>query len=444
MTINGCGFAASQTLAAWQGNWLFIPFIFNSATKITAQVPVGSCSITKDNIRIASNYWSLTKPDYATKDNSSPIDTSLSSVAPTNPGSINSSCMTSSSFDACVFYKNPVAQQNKIFTPQLSSTLDLSSIQTYGVKIDALGLTLDSDNISVCGDRDGKYSRFVKNQSWKISYVNSRTNFELEQIMAYYWLNQQINTMKRWTGDFYAANRRIQVFAYHPTESDGTILDNAYWESTYNRIVMGRSENMPAVTYGLAAEVYAHEMGHANMYYASPQAGVGADYCADKNGCIGAIHEGQADYHAALMFGPGPIGESIINDLGGLSSSTCSIGRTISQNSGLTADSVFKLPSVCKYSDGTSPTPGEIHDVGALYASIWWEVRQNAAKAGKSMREVDQLFMEHLAVMQSADTFVTSLCKIKDIDVSLFGSRFSQLFSDEYKRRGLPGLESCP
>jgi hypothetical protein len=82
--------------------------------------------------------------------------------------------------------------------------------------------------------------------------------------------------------------------------------------------------------------------------------------------------------------------------------------------------------------------------MGTLYASMWWEVRKKAGTTpGKSSRELDQLFMEHLAALQSNETFVTSLCKIAKIDKALFGNRYSQFFSDEYKKRGLPGLESC-
>ena len=413
-------------------------------------VPLGACSLYPETIKVFSGAVAdIPTPSFVQNPTSTPINLNLASIAPTNPGTNSSSCMTDSGFDACIFYKNPVAQQGKIFSPVLSSTTDLTSIQTYGVKIDATGQTLDNNNLSICADMNGSYKRFKNlTSTWKTSYLNSRTNFELEQVMAYYWLNQQINTMKQWTGNFYASNKKIQVFAYNPI-LQGSVLDNAFWDGSLNVIVMGRSTGMPAVSYGLAAEIYAHEMGHANLDYAAPDAIVDSDSCADKNGCIGAIHEGQADYHAALMFGPGPIGESITNNMGGLSASTCVIGRTISTNSSLTADKVYN-PGNCSYTMGTTdtsddiPARGEIHDMGALYASIWWEVRKNAAAAGKPTREVDQLFMEHLAVLQSADTFVSSLCKIVDIDKNNFSSRYSQLFSAEYKKRGLPGLESCP
>jgi hypothetical protein len=260
--------------------------------------------------------------------------------------------------------------------------------------------------------------------------------------MAFYWLNNQISFFKQWTGNFYAAEKKIQVFAYNPMYG-GEVLDNAFWDSDLNSIVMGRSESLPAVSYGLAAEIYAHEMGHADLEYASPSSSIESNYCADSKGCFGGIHEGQADYHAALMFGPGPVGESILNDLNGLSGGPCVIDRNILKNSTLMAAKAFK-PGNCSYSDGTPAENGEVHDMGALYASMWWEVRRKSgATPGKSSRELDQLFMEHLAALQTSDTFVTALCKISNIDKAIFGNRYSQFFSDEYIKRGLPGLESC-
>jgi hypothetical protein len=201
--------------------------------------------------------------------------------------------------------------------------------------------------------------------------------------------------------------------------------------------------------YALSAEVYAHEMGHADLAYASPKLNGSGD-CPTAEGCSGAIHEGQADYHAAILFGPGPIGESVTNKMSGIDDwgqqSGCFVSRTIEKNVNLTAEKAF---DPCSTLGGTSPSPspspgasqtGEVHDGGALYASIWWQVRSAKASAPQ---EVDELFMEHLPTLQDADTFVTALCKIVAIDQELFAGRYSTAFSDEFKKRGLPGLEIC-
>ena len=463
VTINGCGFQSNHSVWLWRGDdyeelsQAERYAILVSSKNMIIAVPWMQCTVTKEILKVSSSK-PTSPPAFVTSSSSSSPNLALSSIAPVNPGRLDTTCMTNSNYDSCIFFKNPVAQQGKIFTPALTNTTDLSSIQIYGVNLGISGQTLDNNNISVCGDSDGTYKRFIKNNSWKISYVDSRTNRELEQVMAFYWINNQINMMKQWTGSFYAAEKKIQVFAYNPVAEeliDGkwkdAPLDNAHWISDLNTIRMGASTANPAVTYGMAAEVYAHELGHGNLDYATSNASIDASSCSDtkgclcydNKGCIGAIHEGQADYHAALMFGPGPTGESIKNNMNGLDS-TCTVSRTLSKNSNLSADTAYIPNANCKYTSDNTVRQGAIHDMGALYASMWWEVRKKAGvTSGKTNREVDQLFMEHLATLQSDDNFVTTLCKIADIDKNIFSSRYSQLFSDEYIRRGLPGLESC-
>src|SRR5262249_53315359 len=144
----------------------------------------------------------------------------------------------------------------------------------------------------------------------------------------------------------------------------------------------------------LSAEVYLHEDGHANAHYGSmgniegatnldiacgPDPKNPADCCTTSKGCPGALNEAHADVHAGIIFPDDTaIGSTVVNATGGLVE--CGFPSSIDANANLTAIQAYNVNSgagVCPVS-----VKGEIHVLGRVYASVWWEVRR--ATANKS------------------------------------------------------------
>jgi hypothetical protein len=85
-------------------------------------------------------------------------------------------------------------------------------------------------------------------------------------------------------------------------------------------------------------------------------------------------------------------------------------------------------------SSGTGGSAGDVGAMGLVYANVWWEVR---VAAGTNAHEVDQLFFEHLKLLNGDDDFRTALLKISNTDSRLFGGRYTNSLVQEFQRRGL-------
>ncbi len=307
----------------------------------------------------------------------------------------------------------------------------LAAVQKFGVKLTGLTdpshLTSSSFYVYYSSDliNGPKYRLTLNNGQFRQSYAldgdeNTKDGQKktVAQIMAYFWLTYLSDQMKSRTGLFWADAARTgkvtNVDAYsHTVETAfaSSVRSNAFF--TYNTdstgaattrsIIMGYAKKAGATagTYvnlqemALSAEVYVHEMGHANLlaaagtaishdnsneqYYLtvstcsdSTQVGkkyicsdVSSSYCANTtlsglqtlcgasfnysltarfcktaNGCIGGINEGQADFHYLMMFPlKTALAETIFNSpIGGFNSS-----NTYSQDTSVS-------PAVCSTS----------------------------------------------------------------------------------------------
>ncbi|MCB0386067.1 MAG: M36 family metallopeptidase, partial [Bdellovibrionales bacterium] len=158
-----------------------------------------------------------------------------------------------------------------------------------------------------------------------------------------------------------------------------------------------------------------HEAGHGNIAVATRGAGVGGR-CPTKNGCLGAIHEGGGDIHAFMMFPEvGIIGEYFVNSMNGLRAP----GKAKERN--LTARDYFGRHN------------GEIHDMGNVYASIWWEVFQSYRKESREV-EIEALFIEHLAGLDSRETFSSAFEVLEAVAKQNGSSLAIDSFRREYQR----------
>ena len=235
------------------------------------------------------------------------------------------------------------------------------------------------------------------------------------------------------TGGFYAEHRGIGVLTSYP------LLNNALFSNGW--IVFGQTDSPSGGTnYALDSSIGAHELGHANLRWAMGSAyysgsghtvcgpvGQEEKCCPTNAGCFAAINEGQADYHAMMLFPDYPgIAEILTNDGVGLRG--CGIPRNAPMN--------FMLTRTQAYTACAAPYQGEVHVMGALYASIWWKVRSNQFTQLQK-REIDKLFLAHLAALRTTDTFNTVVARIEATDIGLFGTpRYGPAFRAEFIARG--------
>ena len=349
-----------------------------------------------------------------------------------------SNCFDNTQYNACIFWKNPVAQNNKAFSAPITFDADLSPYQTHAVKLegyDNSGLLQNPSFRIFAANVVAQRFESVSTSSglFKFEYPNDNSH-KMGQVMAFYWLNLQLQYMKEWTGNFFASNKKIDVISFVPE------IENAFWDDEKSEVVIGAT--LAGNEFALSAEVYAHEMGHANVTYATNKKVVetvgefksaacsDGVCCSDDSGCSWAINEGLADYHMGLLFPDSTeMLETIVNNPIGLRE--CNVTRSISLNRNLT--------SAQSYNACAAPYKGEVHLMGRVYASIWWEVRKkaDAANPDKGAQEVDKLFTSHLPALEGRDDFITVYDKIIATDKALFSGKYSDFFTSEFNRRGI-------
>ena len=348
-------------------------------------------------------------------------------------------CTADSEYNACIFWKNPVAQQGQAFTTAINRNSDLKNVQIHAVNIegyDDSGVLKNSSFFVRALTASGQLqSVSTESGQFKFSFRGDALH-RVGQVMAFYWLTLQEKYMSVVTGAFFAAKKGISVISYVPD------LENAYWDSDLQEVVLGSST--VGNEFALGAEVYLHEMGHANVAYAtnykinesvgsfsSISCGGGqAVCCANANGCSWAINEGQADYHAGILFSASTTFlETFVNNTSGLSE--CGLSRSLDANKNLTAQAAYNACNV--------NVRGEVHVTGRVYASVWWEVRKLAEKNSPEVGadEIDVLFTNHLVTLEARDTFVTALDKIQAVDQTLYKGKYSNSFKDEFSKRGI-------
>lgn len=362
------------------------------------------------------------------------LDLSSRSLAVLQPATdkIDPNCLSSKAYDACIFRKNPVADQARAFNNEPTAS-EVASAQIYGVKLTGLDSSGKLKNESIYIETmSGKPLNTLSPMRLSIIQDEDRAS---AQLMAYYWLNRTIEYVSAVTGQFYAKGKNIRVVV------DDTV---AGYSSLKNSIHVRRNEEGNEMAWN--AELLVHFLGLANLHFATEGEitnygsgssnkhalcgqGVENGCCKTQDGCAAAIASGAADYLAAIMFPTQPsFGETWTNKLEGLSH--CGIPRDLSRNSNLTADEAY---NACEKLEPKSL--GEVHAMGSVYASVWWEVRKSVGLAGAP--HIDTLYMEHLALLDGKDDFNSALSKIKSVDTRLFGSRYYKEFVNQFRSRGI-------
>ena len=357
-------------------------------------------------------------------------------------GALDSNCMNSSEYNACVFLKNPVAQNGSPFNPPITFFTDLSSVQIYGVNItDTIDGLLKNGTYNVIIDWNTAQRTQIKTDgTWKFVYAND-PNHHVAQVMAYYWLTYQMHYMQEKV-TWYAENKNIQVKALSVD-----LENDAYFSPAENTIALGDFSIVGRVEAALSADIVLHEAAHASFYHSNLNRATyseatheacsedKATCCKTYKGCFKAINEGQADFHSLIIFSSlssslAPvIGDGVTNEL------SYGLGICMPRNMNQLQDqSALNVYNGC---DPEHDLEGEIHMMGALYASIWWNIYTHPSV---SKDEIIELFVEHLPLVSSEDTFESIATRILGLDQQKFSGKYSQVISQAFTERGLTPL----
>lgn len=364
---------------------------------------------------------------------------------PITQGILDSNCANSPKYNACIFLKSPVAQNASPFNPPITYATDLSFIQIYGVNL--VGMTnnyLQNSTYNVMIDWNNAQRTQVNSEgTWKFEYAND-PHHNVAQVMTYYWLTYQMGYMQQKAGKWYAENKNVQVYALH-----SQLENDAYFSSSENVIAFGYFNLKGEVEAALSGDIVLHEAAHASFYHSNPNRNPlhnkthkscstnEKNFCCQSyKGCFKAINEGQADFHSLIVFSSLSssssltlhplIGEGVTNEF------NVGLGNCVERH----MEHVKSTSAIAVYNGCglNSELRGEIHTMGTLYASIWWNIYTDPFVVKD---EIIRLFVEHLPLVSSEDTFETLGRRILDLERQIFNGKYASVISQAFIERGL-------
>ena len=413
-------------------------------------------------------------------------------------GQIIPDCNQNPNYNACIYKKNPIAQSGVAIDRDGNVLSQLTQLQTYAVQIkDTQGNLLKNSHFDInVGNTEniGVISTIVNsivnidigsiiigpsyfnpnsyavervtlsNGKWTTPYENR--DYSVEQVMSYYWLMYQLEWMQEKASLFYASEKNIQVSAFSaaPFEAYFSPLENKIALGLVCEITPNGISCSPPFGVGLSAEVIIHEAGHANSFHSAGLSREGLESgcqthidcesrkslcdlpedeaqeasrcCNTEKGCFFAIDEGAADFHAAILFPSSTaVGEMFQNNTQGITGCFPNNGLSRSATDPATKNAnAEQFFNNCANHEG----PGEIHVMGILYNSLWWEIYKHAETEES---DILKLFTEHLPILHFDDTFETAGVRIINLAKQLFedpkASQYANIIQDELERRGL-------
>ena len=151
--------------------------------------------------------------------------------------------------------------------------------------------------------------------------------------------------------------------------------------------------------------------------------------CVDKNGCSKAISMGLSLYFSSYFFQDAPtVGEVYSRQPTGMED--CGISRDLNKSKDVTIEEAFRACG--------DKGEGYVYPMATVYASIWWNVRKEILnKAPEEVENFQRFYLEYLKELTGSLTFTDAYELIVELDAKSFGSKFTNYFNEEMKRRGV-------
>jgi hypothetical protein len=208
----------------------------------------------------------------------------------------DSNCLNNTNFDACIFWKNPLAAKGSTYTS--ADLANIGQYQTIGVKLtganaptdyletNAFKISLKWNPDQANTDKTIHVGQNTNPNRWRIDLNTDLQNktYYIPQFTAYFYLNYQKEFMKTYAGNFFVeseaissaqsqtnlfnnSEKKILVNAYDLRDSE--LDNNAFYSYSTDSILEGSSRNQQFKLMGNYGEVIVHEMGHANLFHAN-------------------------------------------------------------------------------------------------------------------------------------------------------------------------------
>lgn len=336
-----------------------------------------------------------------------------------NPSSdkLSSNCAQDSSFDACIYLKNPVAQEQ-------SSPADVNAVRKFGVKVRGLSKTgyLENDWIQVFALNSPRFSL----ASRALLKSGENTSSEVEQFSAYYWSNRALEYLHVRLGAERVPVKDLRIYADDVFTGYSGANHSLHFERKSGLTAKALSGE---IVIHLLAQSIADELSGRKLF--SPDktkhnscALDPKGCCTSEIGCAQALGNGFGEYVAAMAFpDSAKVGESVGLSFGGSGGNTagqsvCGVNRSLAVLGLKTKTEIY---NACN---------GRAVLLGAWYASLWWKMRTQleAGEAGAA-QDIDRLFFDHAKAFTSTSTFVDAKAEALSLATNYKGGKYLTAFT---------------
>jgi hypothetical protein len=307
---------------------------------------------------------------------------------------LSSHCSLDDAFDACIYFKNPVAQEQ-------ASPADVNAVRRFGVKVRGLNKTgyLENSWVQVYALNAPRFSL----ASRALLKSGSDANSEVEQFSAYYWSNRVLEYLQNRVGSDRIPIKGLKIYADDAFTGYSSSNHSLHFEKKSGIVAKALSGE---IVIHLLAQAIADELSGKKLF--SPDqtkhnscALDPKGCCTTEMGCAQALGNGFGEYVAAMAFPESAkVGESVGLSAGGsggnlAGQSVCGLNRSLAALAIKTKTEVYNACS------------GRAVLLGAWYASLWWKLRTQleAGEAGTG-QDVDILFFDHAKAFTSTSTFM--------------------------------------
>lgn len=331
---------------------------------------------------------------------------------------VTSSCFDKPEFDACIYLKNPAAQENAIVANDLVNTK-----RRFGVKVRGLSPSgfLENSRVAVYSLHSDRFTLASRAQ---LKSAAPPSGTHLAQFSAYYWSNRLFEHLEFRLGAERLPASQVKIYADDAFTGFVSASNAVHLEQKTDKIAKALNGEVvihmvaQSVAHGLSGgELFKKDLTQHNTCALDPKG-----CCATDMGCAQALGNGFGEYVSALMFPDSArVGESIAADLGG--QKICGLSRSLDTLSAKTRAEVF---SACM-------PGGRAVLLGAWYASQWWKLRAQAeAQETGASQDIDKLFFDHARGFRATSTFAEAKTEALRLAADYKGGKFLAAFTTAF------------
>lgn len=365
----------------------------------------------------SEGYESIKREDQASLSFFTPGD---GTVAPATD-KVSSTCLSDSDFDACIFRKNPVAQEN-------TAVIDVNAVRKFGVKLRGLAMTgfLENSRVRVLSLYTPRAS--LLDRSKFKSEVSGATSY-VEQVSAYYYSNLAYEYLEKQVGPERLPAGLTKIYVDDAFTGISSSQNSIHLEKKESRTPKALSGD---VVVQLLGQTLASRLSERRVHETNPVQHKTCELeakgcCSSANGCSQALLNGFGDYVSAMVFPANArLGEAIAGSPQG--QSVCSIRRDMAVLATRTRAQAF---AACP-NQGYSPL------MGSWYASIWWRMRnQLESQEQGSAQDIDKLFFDHARAWTGSFTFVEAKNEALRLSALFKSGKYTSAMTTAFQNAGI-------